>query len=88
LGKRVGIVTSTILGVIALLTVVYKLDSYNIRVTSDPVYAKDSDLSAHKKEQNVKIEQLKSQLNMQQQIRCLLLHSSNTARSRRKIRRH
>jgi hypothetical protein len=39
--KRVGIVTSTILGVIALLTVVYKLDSYNIRVTSDPVYAKN-----------------------------------------------
>ena len=45
LWKKVSIVTGALFGIMSILTVVYKLDSYNIRVYGDTVYAKDTELA-------------------------------------------
>jgi len=51
--KNIGVICSTILGVLALMTILYKLDCYNIVVHGDTVFAKDVEFKALKQMQKL-----------------------------------
>jgi Zn-dependent M32 family carboxypeptidase len=67
--KKIGIITSTLLGVLAVVTIVYKLDCYNIIVHGDTVFAKDTELAKEVKQDRAHLEKLRKQLELEQQIR-------------------
>jgi len=67
--NKLNTTLAIIVAVFAIIGAWYAVDCLNIKYFGDTLYAKDSDLVVQKKEQDVKMKQMKSQLNLQQQIR-------------------